>query len=41
VYYFLTLELLFELFFYYGLYRIRNNFWQWQIIIPGVNCHGN
>jgi hypothetical protein len=23
------------------LYRIRNNFWQWQIIIPGVNCHGN
>ena len=21
--------------------RIRNNFWQWQIIIPGVNCHGN
>ena len=22
-------------------YRIRNNFWQWQTIIPGVNCHGN
>ena len=18
-----------------------NNFWQWQTIIPGVNCHGN
>jgi hypothetical protein len=22
-------------------YRVPNNFWQWQTIIPGVNCHGN
>jgi hypothetical protein len=24
-----------------GTYCIRNNIWQWQTIIPGVNCHGN
>ncbi len=24
-----------------GHYRIPNNLWQWQTIIPGVNFHGN